>query len=61
MMTFVFVAVLAILGFLCFTGPAPPIGTRHRPWTARATAAVSRGEQIVEQSVIDRIGFVVME
>ena len=30
MMTFVFVAVLAILGFLCFTGQGGPIGPRHR-------------------------------
>ncbi len=26
MMTFLFVGVLAILGFLCFTGPGGPIG-----------------------------------
>ncbi len=30
MMTFLFVGVLAILGFLCFTGPGGPIGPRHR-------------------------------
>lgn len=29
-MTFLFVAVLAILGFLCFTGPDGVIGTKHR-------------------------------
>ncbi len=30
MMTFLFVAALAILGFLCFTGPDGFIGPRHR-------------------------------
>ncbi len=30
MMTFLFVAVLAILGFLCFTGPDGVIGPRRR-------------------------------
>jgi hypothetical protein len=30
MITFLFVAVLALLGFLCFTGPDGVIGTRHR-------------------------------
>jgi hypothetical protein len=30
MITFLFVAVLAVLGFLCFTGPDGVIGTRHR-------------------------------
>jgi hypothetical protein len=30
MMTFLIVAVLAILGFLCFTGPEGFIGPRHR-------------------------------
>jgi hypothetical protein len=30
MMTFLFLAVLASLGFLCFTGPDGPIGPRHR-------------------------------
>jgi hypothetical protein len=30
MMTFLMVAVLAILGFLCFTGPDGLIGPRHR-------------------------------
>jgi hypothetical protein len=30
MMTFLIVAVLAILGFLCFTGPDGLIGPRHR-------------------------------
>ena len=30
MMTFVFVAVLAILGFLCFTGPDGVAGGRRR-------------------------------
>jgi hypothetical protein len=28
--TFLFIAVLAILGFLCFTGPDGGIGTKHR-------------------------------
>jgi hypothetical protein len=28
--TFLFVGVLAILGFLCFTGPDGVIGPRHR-------------------------------
>jgi len=30
MMTFLFLAVLAILGFLCFTDPDGVIGPRHR-------------------------------
>jgi len=30
MMTFLFVAVLTILGFLCFTGRDGPIGPKHR-------------------------------
>jgi len=30
MVTFIFVAVLAILGFLCFTGPDGATGPRHR-------------------------------
>jgi len=30
MMTFLIVAALAILGFLCFTGPDGLIGPRHR-------------------------------
>jgi hypothetical protein len=30
MVTFLFIAALAILGFLCFTGPDGVIGTRHR-------------------------------
>jgi len=30
MITFLFVAVLAILAFLCFTGPDGVIGPRHR-------------------------------
>ncbi len=30
MMTFLFIAVLAILGFLCFIGPDGIIGPRHR-------------------------------
>jgi hypothetical protein len=30
MLTFLLVAVLAILGFLCFTGSDGVIGTRHR-------------------------------
>ncbi len=30
MVTFLFVAVLAILVFLCFTGPDGVIGPRHR-------------------------------
>jgi hypothetical protein len=30
MMTFLFIAILAILGFLCFTGPDGVIGSRHR-------------------------------
>jgi hypothetical protein len=30
MVTFMFVAVLALLGFLCFTGPDGVIGPRHR-------------------------------
>jgi hypothetical protein len=29
-MTILFVATLAILGFLCFTGPDGVIGLRHR-------------------------------
>ncbi len=30
MTTFVFVAVLAILGFLCFSGPDGFLGPKHR-------------------------------
>jgi len=30
MMTFLILAALAILGFLCFTGPDGVIGSRHR-------------------------------
>jgi len=30
MMTFLILAALAILGFLCFTGPDGIIGPRHR-------------------------------
>jgi hypothetical protein len=30
MVTFLFVVVLAILGFLCFTGPDGVMGPRHR-------------------------------
>jgi hypothetical protein len=30
MMTVLLIAVLAILGFLCFTGPDGVIGPRHR-------------------------------
>jgi hypothetical protein len=30
MVPFLFVAVLAIVGFLCFTGPDGVIGPRHR-------------------------------
>jgi hypothetical protein len=30
MVTFLFIAALAILGFLCFTGPDGIIGPRHR-------------------------------
>jgi hypothetical protein len=30
MMAFLFVALLALLGFLCFTGPDGFIGPRHR-------------------------------
>jgi hypothetical protein len=30
MVTFLFIAALAILGFLCFTGPDGLIGPRHR-------------------------------
>jgi hypothetical protein len=30
MMTFLIIAALAILGFLCFTGPDGVIGSRHR-------------------------------
>jgi hypothetical protein len=30
MVTFLFAAVLAILGFLCFFGPGGDIGPRHR-------------------------------
>jgi hypothetical protein len=30
MMTFLIIAALAILGFLCFTGPDGVIGPRHR-------------------------------
>jgi hypothetical protein len=30
MMTFLILAALAILGFLCFTGPDGVIGPRHR-------------------------------
>jgi len=30
MMTFLFIAILAILGFLCFIGPDGFIGPRHR-------------------------------
>jgi hypothetical protein len=30
MVTFLFTAVLAMLGFLCFTGPDSVIGPRHR-------------------------------
>jgi hypothetical protein len=29
-MTFLFLAVLALLGFLCFTGPDGIVGPRHR-------------------------------
>ena len=29
MMTFLFVSLLALLGFLCFTGPDGIIGPRH--------------------------------
>ena len=29
MMTFLFLAVLALLGFLCFTGPDGIVGPRH--------------------------------
>jgi hypothetical protein len=29
MMTFLLIAVLSILGFLCFTGPEGVIGTKH--------------------------------
>jgi hypothetical protein len=30
MMTFLFVAVLVVLGFLCFTGPDGVVGPRQR-------------------------------
>jgi hypothetical protein len=30
MVTFLLVVVLAILGFLCFTGPGGDIGPKHR-------------------------------
>jgi hypothetical protein len=30
MMTFLFIAAVALLGFLCFTGPDSFIGPRHR-------------------------------
>jgi hypothetical protein len=30
MVTFLFVALLGLLGFLCFTGPDGIIGPRHR-------------------------------
>jgi hypothetical protein len=30
MVTFLFIAILAILGFLCFTGPDGVIDTKHR-------------------------------
>ncbi len=30
MVTFLFVSLLALLGFLCFTGPGGIIGPRHR-------------------------------
>jgi hypothetical protein len=30
MITFLFVAVLAVLGFLCFTGPDGAMGPKHR-------------------------------
>jgi len=30
MMAFLFVALLALLGFLCFTGPDGIIGPKHR-------------------------------
>jgi hypothetical protein len=30
MVTFLFVSLLALLGFLCFTGPDGIIGPRHR-------------------------------
>jgi hypothetical protein len=30
MITFLFVAVLAVLGFLCFTGPDGVMGPKHR-------------------------------
>jgi len=40
MMTFLFAAVLAILGFLCFTGPGGVIGPRQaRKQTTLATSS----------------------
>jgi len=42
MVTFLFVAVLAILGFLCLTGPDGVMGARLRRWIEWVTAAVGR-------------------
>src|SRR6266849_879688 len=38
-MTFLLLAVLAMLGFLCFTGPEGFIGPRHRHWAVNSRLA----------------------
>jgi hypothetical protein len=53
MMTLLLIAVVAILEFLCFTGGA--IGPRVVTESC-ARRQHSQGEQVFEQSVLDRIG-----
>ena len=46
MMTFLFLAVLALLGLLCFTGPDGMVGPRHRHRVEFATTRFRWGNAL---------------
>jgi len=51
MTVFAFVAVLAILGFLCFSGPDGFLGPKHRRWSDSPAGSAFRWDDALSPTL----------